>query len=653
VNGAVKYQVEVMGQSIEVGDTTTYIVDNLTPNTQYSFRICAINNDDKGNWSETFSAKTLPDEAKGISLEEKTNEIIVTWEKIAGVISYDLEVDGNIINNIKDTKYIHPALVSNTQHSYRIRGVNKLGNANWSEYVHGQTLLEVPNNITITEEVEKDNTNYAIQWDNSEEATKYEIKINGNITEVTGNKYTHQDIQPSTTYTYEIRSLNDTNKSEWSSVLSKTSKPNTPIGLTAIINNMNLEISFQGQLDASKYEIEVDGKLIEIGLSTNYIYKDLLNNKEYTIRVRAIGVGGNSRWSEYITIKSPVASPMNLRATSVTDNSITLMWDAVEGATEYELLIDGKSHKINSTDTYVHNNLKPDSLHIYRIRTNNDNKPSKWSKTLKVKTKVSGVLDINVEDVTSNKIKLSWDKVEGAEGYTIDLDGQIIDLKATNTYTHEKLLANSTHKYRVQSYGSNGPSEWSKYITVKTTPDIPTNIKAKATNDSIVVSWDEVAGCTKYEIEADGKIITVETLSYKHIELQPNSLHKYRVRSIVEDNKSKWSEVITKNTLPILNIKVNKDNYFNFIFVIPANGNSERYVSVYYNNSELDVIDLCGTTPKLETESGIIENTNMEIVTHDDGYILYKITDINKAIVNAIKFQSKTNNHSKVRYEVE
>jgi hypothetical protein len=93
---------------------------------------------------------------------------------------------------------------------------------------------------------------------------------------------------------------------------------------------------------------------------------------------------------------------------------------------------------------------------------------------------------------------------------------------------------------------------------------------------------------------------------------------------------------------------------FNFVFVVPKKWDvTTRTITVKYNPDELDVVDLCAVTADLETTTGKVEGTNITVEKFAVGEIVYRIDDVQKTIVNSIKFVSKINGHSKVVYTIE
>lgn len=80
--------------------------------------------------------------------EDITPESIkLTWDEVEGATTYDVEIDGTIFKNIKNTEYLDTGLNYDTEYSYRVRSVNKDGHSNWSELIKVKTDLDPYRNV--------------------------------------------------------------------------------------------------------------------------------------------------------------------------------------------------------------------------------------------------------------------------------------------------------------------------------------------------------------------------------------------------------------------------------------------------------------------------------------------------------------------------
>ena len=79
--------------------------------------------------------------------------------------------------------------------------------------------------------------------------------------------------------------------------------------------------------------------------------------------------------------------PSNIIAKSFTWDSITLSWNAVEGASSYQIEVDGsKFWGASTTRTFTERGLQPDTEHSFRVRAVCGNGVGKWSGVVKGRT---------------------------------------------------------------------------------------------------------------------------------------------------------------------------------------------------------------------------------------------------------------------------
>jgi len=652
VNGASSYDVEVYGTAVDNGKSTSYTHTELEPNTQRTYRVRAKNPSGVSGWSDVISATTLPGTAFNLQVQAQDSSLKVTWDAQAGALAYELEIDGTQILELSENTYLHTGLTTNTEHTYRVRSKNIDGVSDWSQIVKGIVLPFVPGNFSVAT---VSSSAITLIWDEVTGATGYDIEIDGKVFDIELNTtYAHTELKPNEEHIYRVRAKNGTTAGVWTQEIRKTTLLPAPTNLKATAAGDQISLQWDMVIGADSYEVEIDGKILNAGSSTEYVQAEITPGLTYTFRVRAINENGQGDWSALITKAALLGKPANVTATSNSD-SITITWSVVEGATAYDVMVDGTIVDNADSTTYQHKGLSPNSMHVYRVRARNTEYTGEWSDIISAFTKVG--IPANVQTFAiSTVISVTWDDVDGADSYDISVDGKIINNGSSTIYKHTQLSPNTKHSYRVRAKNENGEGSWSNTVIQLTGPAVPKNIKADAKINEIALTWDKVEGAVSYEVEVDGEIIKdILIESYLSKGLEPNTRHEYRVRAKNTDGVcSEWSELLEVNTKDELIIKVDKDTGFNFVVAVPKKDGVDSYdIVVNYNPDDVDVIDLYANTQKLDLETGKIEGTSLSIKQFSDGKIVFGVDAADKSVIAIIRFMSKTNNETKMSYTME
>lgn len=479
VPGALAYEVEADGQVISNGTSTTYIHSGLNPNTQHKYRLRTRNSAGSGSWSGMITKTTLPDPPsipQYIDVIPTQTEIQIKWESVLQATAYDIEINGNVIENINTTSHIHKDLVPLTDHTYRIRAKNVGGISEWSQIVKATTLPYPPAEPTnITAQPTK--TSVTLNWDKVEGADGYEIEIDGMIIENGSNiTYIHDGLEPYSGHTYRIRAKNLGGKGPWSSKIDITTypeEPDIPTNIMTTADQSSITLTWYNVPFAESYEVEIDGSTVKSAIGTMFMHTDLTLNSKHTYRVRAKNISGYSEWSNLVpmfTLPEGTVSLTNVIAV-VTNKSIMLSWDATAYEGEYEIEVDGVLKDNGKETIYNHTGLKANEYHTYKIRVKNGDSGTEWNSILSLSTLPNAPdAPVDIEAyATNNSIELRWARVEGSTGYDVEIDGESIDNGMKELYIHENLLPGTSHLYRVRAKNITGVTAWSSSLTQSTT----------------------------------------------------------------------------------------------------------------------------------------------------------------------------------------
>ena len=600
-----------------------------------------------------------------------TSYIIITWDAVGGATGYDVEVDGIVANNSSSTNYVHKGLIPGTQHSYSVRSINSGGKSGWSNEILMYTLTDtppVPANLGATAA----NDHINVTWGAVAGCT-YDIKVDGTETDnISSTTYTHSGLTPETQHTYSVRAKKSGSVSDWSSIFTISTLADVfgiPANFKADASDTAVALSWDAVAGSTGYDLEIDGAVIDNGTNITCIHNGLTPGTQHTYMVRAKNGSQLSDWSNLATVSTALLpTPGNLAATGA-DDSITLTWDAVSGAEGYDIDMDGSTVPDIATTTYTFGGLSSNTQHTFKVKAKNSSGTSAWSTPLVKSTQFNGYsVPVHISAISrDSSVTLLWSTVDNATGYDIEADGNVTaDIQGTS-YLQSGISSGTQHTYRVRAKQGNVISNWSNLVTVSTLPSIPatpTNVTASSTTTSIMVTWDGVDNVTGYDVEVDGTIMDNGTgTTYLHGSLSPDTQHTYRIRAKNTAGVSGWSNAVTlgtKSSTEQYNVSCTNNEVFNLMFTASDIQNPDAYTfTITYNPQELDVVDLCGTTPRLDMTTGNIIGTDVQVIQFAPGTIVFKkITPVQgsqswSGEVDSIKFKSKISGQSTITYNIQ
>ncbi|MFB8435210.1 fibronectin type III domain-containing protein [Enterococcus durans] len=168
------------------------------------------------------------------------------------------------------------------------------------------------------------------------------------VQEVQGEQFTDTGLTEDAEYTYEVRAFDAAgNQSEASNeVFARTSvsvddeAPTIPLNLKVEnVTTDTVSLSWGASTDnigVAGYRVYRDKQLVQEVQGEQFTDTGLTEDTEYTYEVRAFDAAGNqSEASNRINVRTkeivdhkPPTTPMNVRATVVTENKVTLLWEA-------------------------------------------------------------------------------------------------------------------------------------------------------------------------------------------------------------------------------------------------------------------------------------------------------------------------------------
>jgi hypothetical protein len=494
-------------------------------------------------------------------------------DAVAGMAAapYRFNVGGVASNWTNVTTYTRTGLTPNTLYTTTFEAKDKLdliAVKTQNIYTKAQTPT-----ATITNSTE---SALSIQLNDSNPATTlYQIKAGTQYVSATGilvsvptwitlvnKQITLNSLAANTGYSIQAQAKNkEETLTTWSAAVVGTTKAVPPTTITTAETQTSITVNWPASSLATGYDIEADGTVTNNGTATSYTHTNLQPESAHKYRIRVRNAGGIGNWSSMFTkftLPNPPASPSNISISAI-QTEVTISWDSTANTVGYEIEADGNIVELGNQITYTHTGLEAVSQHSYRIRARNTGGASEWSLPVSITTlpfppdtpeNLSAVLSIH-------SVNVSWEAMERAVAYEIEVDGFIIDNDSETAFLHEGLEALSGHTYRVRAKNTGGKSAWSVPLNVTTHPEkpvVPASIMTMSDETTITVMWYQVPHADNYEIEIDDDTIeSVTDTSFVHTGLQSDSPHQYRVRTKNISGYSEWSAPLMMATLPIIN----------------------------------------------------------------------------------------------------
>lgn len=464
-----------------------------------------------------------------------------------------------------DTLYRDNTVVASTTYTYKLRGRDTVGNvSNYSTEIEVTTpepaIDDTPPSIpTNLRKVSVGSDFIAIAWDQSTDAGSgvdyYEIYRGPTlIANVSTNYYTDSGLDPSTSYTYHLKAVDNAgNISSFSEGLTlstdslngDTSAPTVPGGFNGEqVDNTSIKLNWNPSVDSggsglAGYQIfrqDYANYNSPIGVvnssTTSFTNVGLTPGNSYTYRIRAYdGAGNYSDFTGSITINmvddtvdiTPPSVPDGLSATILSPYDVRIDWNPStdnQGVASYKIYEfysngwgSGYIYKGESNETtFTVNELESGKKYTYSVKAiDTSGNMSDYSSgvtftmpdVVNDDTPPSSPSNLRFVETTFQHVILEFDPSvdnEGGSGvkqYLIYRNGDLLSTISSTQYVDDDVVENQSYSYYViaEDFSENKSQPSETLTTVipeedNTPPTTPSNLKVDYFENKIILSWD-------------------------------------------------------------------------------------------------------------------------------------------------------------------
>ena len=461
-----------------------------------------------------------------------TSRINLSWNAVSGATSYQVyrstgaSTTFTRIAIVTTRSYQNTGLLAATRYNYKVRAVVSGVLGSFTAVKTAYTKPATPAGLTATA-ISTSQIN--LKWTAVTGATSYQVyRSYGASTSytrvaiVTAPSYSNTGLAAGTRYNYKVRAVKSGNIGDFTAAKTAYTKPTIPTGLSAkTVSTSQIDLSWTAVSGATSYQVyrstgtSTSYTRIAIVTAPAYSNKGLAPGTRYNYKVCAVKSGSIGGFTAVKTAYTKPATPTGFTAKTASTSQINLAWNAVSGATQYQVYRSvGASTaysliRTQSTTSFNNIGLTPGVKYNYRVKALAGSAASAYSATASAYTKPLAPTNVAAARASNTKIHLTWSKPSDCTGYKVYVSvngGGFTYLSSvtepTRQYDHSGLAA-GTYQYRITAVAGtieSAPTNTAALVMPAPLP-APAWVSAAAVDyDSINLKWNSVAGAVKYNI---------------------------------------------------------------------------------------------------------------------------------------------------------
>ena len=419
--------------------------------------------------------------------------------------------------------------------------------------------------------------------------------------------------------------------------------PVVPDNVKAIaFSESTIKLTWNAAENAASYNIYKGEDVVATSVTeTSYMVENLTASTTYCFTVTSVnGAKESAKSSEACattfepTPEAPSA-PTNLKAEALTDATIELTWDAVDGAKTYNVYQGMVKLLTVAETTHIVTGLQAGKEYCFTVTAvNNGGESAKSAQACATTLVEEGVekpatpQNFTIQAVVMGELRLTWDAVDGADEYNIYEGDEVIGTLAQTSVDVTDLDPSTEYCFAVTAVNKGGESAKSAEVceTTLASPNTPQNLTVIAfVQNELRLTWDAVEGATKYNVyQFDELLGSISSTSVDIYDLASDTRYCFSVSAIVGGVESARSAEVCETTLKEESIA----ELTSSINVYPNPVNDVLFIETEVEINEVVVYDVYG-----RQQVNMTTGQQVDVANLNSGIYFVKVVTENGEVV--------------------
>lgn len=503
---------------------------------------------------------TIPLAPNGLVFTSATSASVnFSWAAVTGASSYKIYKNGVYVSTVTTNSGSLSGLTAATAYNIQILASNLIGDGTLCTAVSMTTTPVGPAAPTGIIFNTATATSISLSWSAVQGAISYKIYKNGIYeSTVTSTSGLLSGLTISTTYNIQILSSSAVADGPLSAAVSMSTLPSPPTGLTFVnYTSSKLDFSWTAVPGATGYKIYKNGTYVSTVATIFGSLSGLTAATAYNVQISAINAAVEGALCTSVSMSTaPVLTPPAwLTIISPAESTINFAWEAVPGATGYNIYKNGAFVSSVTTNTGQLSGLAGSTTYSVQVSATYGSFEGGLSNPTSMTTATGSLAApgwVTGIEITASTLKFAWEPVPGATGYKIFKNGIYVINATTNFIELSGLTASTTYSIQISATNASaeGPLSAARLMTTTAGALAPTGLTfTSATATSINFSWSAVAGVSGYRIYKNGNLISAVTTTTGSLSgLVPSTSYNIQVSGYNADGDNHLSNSVSMST---------------------------------------------------------------------------------------------------------